>query len=127
MKGLKFDQEKPRLELISAIATYKKAEVMTIGAVKYGVDNWRQGLSWLRVLGALLRHTFAYLAGETYDQETGKSHMAHAACCCDFLLEYEETHKKFDDRPKPAAHGATCPACVEDGTGNINKKHTCGS
>lgn len=96
--GIKFDEEKPRLELISAIATIKKARVMAFGANKYGVGNWRKGLLWSRIIGALLRHTFAYMSGEDYDLETGESHMAHAACCVDFLLEYESTRREFDDR-----------------------------
>lgn len=96
--GKKSDAGKPRLELISPIATFKKARVYTFGAEKYGKDNWRKGLAWGRVIGACLRHIFAWLSGEDNDEETGLSHLAHAACCLDFLLEYEETHKELDDR-----------------------------
>jgi hypothetical protein len=102
--GVKHDQGKPRLGLISSIATTKKAEVMSIGAEKYGVDNWRKGIAWSRVIDALMRHINAYNSGETLDKETGKSHMAHAACCVDFLLEYEDTHPGFDDRYKQSVN-----------------------
>lgn len=114
--GVKHDAGKPRIELISTIATIEKAKVMGHGAQKYGVDNWRKGLSWLRVIGALLRHTFAYLGGENNDQETGLSHMAHAACCVDFLLEYEKTHPELDDRPHTKAIPTfmKVPAIVQD-------------
>lgn len=124
--GRKDDSDKPRIELISAIATVKKAQVMGHGAKKYGVDNWRKGIAWLRVIGALLRHTFAYLSGETNDPETGLSHMAHAACCCDFLLEYEDTHKELDDRhgiekddPKPVFGSMEVPTTVDPHDGNV--------
>jgi len=99
--GTKHDQSKPRLELISSIATFKKAWVYTRGAEKYGTDNWRKGIAWSRIIGACLRHIFMWLMGEDKDTETGLSHLAHAACCLDFLLEYEDTHQEFDDRFKP--------------------------
>lgn len=97
-EGRKDDKEKPRMELISAIATLKKAQVYTFGANKYGENNWRAGLKWTRVLGALKRHITAFEQGEDLDPETSLSHMAHAACCVDFLLEYEDTHRDLDDR-----------------------------
>jgi len=99
-KGKKYDGGKPMVQLLSPVAMTKIAEVMTFGAKKYGPDNWRQGIAWTRVLGALLRHVFAYLGGQDKDPETGLSHLAHAGCCAMFLLEYEETHREKDDRYK---------------------------
>lgn len=98
--GIKYDQEKPDMSLISSIAIVKVAEVMTYGKAKYSSHNWRAGLAWSRVLSASLRHIFAYLGGESLDPETGKSHIAHAVCCLMMLLEFEETHKELDDRFK---------------------------
>jgi hypothetical protein len=46
---------------------------------------------------------FAYIGGEDKDPETGLSHIAHAACCLFFILEFEETHKEFDNRFKKGA------------------------
>lgn len=106
-RGTKHDQGKPRLELISAIATFKKARVYTVGAEKYGVDNWRKGIAWSRVIGACLRHLFAWLMGQDNDPESGISHLAHAACCLDFLLEYEDTFTQGDDRFKPFPIGTS--------------------
>jgi len=96
--GKKYDGGKLRVDLLSPIALEKIAEVLTFGAKKYGDNNWRAGISWGRVLGALLRHTFAFIRGEDKDTETGLSHLAHCGCCIMFLLEYEVTHKEFDDR-----------------------------
>lgn len=97
-EGKKFDGDKVRMELLSTEALRQIAMVMTFGAKKYDSHNWRKGLEWSRVLGALLRHTTAFLNGEDKDPETGLSHMAHAGCCVMFLLEYEKTNKQFDDR-----------------------------
>lgn len=100
-EGKKFDENKPRTDLLSREALIKIAEVMGRGANKYGAHNWKAGIAWSRVLAALLRHVLAFLDGEDKDPETGLSHMAHAGCCVMFLLEYEKTHTEFDDRYKP--------------------------
>lgn len=98
--GTKNDQDKVQMELLSACALEEMAEVMTYGRKKYEAHNWRKGMKWSRVLGALLRHTFAYLRGENKDPETGRSHMAHAGCCVMFLIEYEKCKLGEDDRYK---------------------------
>jgi len=98
--GVKHDQEKPDMSLLSGIAMTKIAEVMSFGKKKYSAHNWRGGFAWGRPLAASLRHIFAYISGEDKDPETGLSHLAHASCCLMFLLEFEETHKELDDRYK---------------------------
>lgn len=97
-KGVKHDQNKPDMALLSPIALVKIAQVMTYGKSKYGSNNWRGGFAWTRPLSAALRHLFAYIGGEDKDAETGISHLAHACCCLMFVLEFEETHKELDDR-----------------------------
>lgn len=105
--GLKYDQGKPRMELLSTLAVVELSKVLSYGAKKYttetdsGDHNWRKGMKWSRLAGAALRHIFAWLAGETVDPETGINHLAHAMCCLMFLLEYQEIHKALDDRYKP--------------------------
>lgn len=99
--GTKYDDNKVDMSLLSSIAITKIAQVMTFGKKKYDAHNWRKGFVWSRVLAALLRHIFAYLSGEDKDPESGLSHLAHAGCCIQFLLEFEETHKELDDRFKP--------------------------
>lgn len=98
--GVKHDQEKPDMALLSSIALVKIAEVMTFGKKKYSAHNWRGGFSWSRVLSAAFRHLVAYIGGQDKDPETGLSHLAHLGCCIMFLLEFEETHKDKDDRYK---------------------------
>ncbi len=96
--GVKHDQEKPDMSLLSSIAMVKIAEVMTYGKKKYSAHNWRGGLGYSRLLAAALRHTFSYLGGEDKDPETGLSHLAHASCCLMMLLEQETTRPDMDDR-----------------------------
>jgi hypothetical protein len=51
---------------------------------------------------ALLRHTFKFIRGETYDEETGLHHMAHVMCNAMFLVNWSVTHPELDDRYRPA-------------------------
>lgn len=103
LKGsaLKFDQDKLPLHLLSTEAMNQTAAVLKFGAQKYAEHNWRQGFTWSRPLSAALRHLTAFNAGEDKDPESGLSHLAHAACCIMFLLEFEKTHPELDDRWKP--------------------------
>lgn len=98
--GIKHDQDKPDMSLLSNIALVKVAQVMTFGKRKYTAHNWRGGFYWSRPLAAAARHLFAYLGGEDKDPETGISHLAHCVCCLMFVLEFEDTHKALDDRYK---------------------------
>lgn len=100
--GIKHDNEKPDMSLLSAVAITKIAEVMTFGKKKYSAHNWRGGFFYSRLLSATLRHVFAYIGGETIDPESGMSHLAHAACCLCMLLEFETTRPDLDDRYKPS-------------------------
>jgi len=99
--ALKFDQDKLPLHLLSTEALNQTAAVLAFGAQKYAEHNWRAGFAWSRPLSAAMRHITAFNDGEDKDPESGLSHLAHAACCIMFLLEFEKTHKHLDDRFKP--------------------------
>lgn len=99
IRGVKFDQDKPRMDLLDPHAMEQLAKVLTFGANKYAAHNWRKGLSKSRLLAAALRHLFAYLGGQDTDPETGLSHAAHAMCCCMFILGLEH-RADLDDRFK---------------------------
>lgn len=47
------------------------------GAVKYEPWNWSKGLPRVHLIGSLLRHTFAYLRGEDYDNGPKGSGLLH--------------------------------------------------
>jgi hypothetical protein len=102
--GVKYDNGKPRMDLLDSYAVEQLAAVLTFGAQKYDSHNWRKGIAKSRLIAAALRHLFAYLGGEDTDPETGLSHAAHAMCCCMFLLGLE--HRiELDDRWKGEKHG----------------------
>lgn len=98
MSGTKHDSGKPRMSLLSPIALEKVAQVMTFGAQKYDDNNWRKGFPFTRILDAVGRHLNQYQQGETYDKESGVSHLAHAVCGLFMLLEFEDTQPGLDDR-----------------------------
>jgi hypothetical protein len=100
-QALKFDQNKLPLNLLSTEALNQTAAVLQFGAQKYAEHNWRAGFAWSRPLAAAMRHLTAFNDGEDRDPESGLSHLAHAACCIMFLLEFEKTHPELDDRYKP--------------------------
>ncbi len=98
VSGKKFDGEKVDMDLLSPYALEKIAQVMTYGKKKYGANNWRGGIVYSRLLAAVMRHINSYRKGETYDPETGLSHLSHASCGLMMLLEFEETRSDLDDR-----------------------------
>ena len=100
MTAVKYDQAKPRMELLSPVAMEQIAKVLTFGAGKYTENNWRGGFKWTRLVGSTLRHLLAWLGGEDNDAESGLSHLAHAGCCIMFLLEHEAHNLGEDDRYK---------------------------
>jgi len=95
--GLKYDQEKPRMDLLDADALEGLAAVLAFGAKKYAAHNWRGGISYSRLLGALLRHSFAILRGEYTDSESGLPHVDHIGCCWMFLSWHMKNRKDLND------------------------------
>lgn len=99
--GTKHDGEKVRLDLLSSEWITGVGDVLTFGAKKYEAHNWRKGIQLSRLLGACLRHVFAFLKGEDKDPETGLLHLYHASCCLMFASElYIISPEKVDDRFK---------------------------
>lgn len=99
-QGMKFDQDKPRMDLLDAYATEELAKVLTFGAKKYAPHNWRKGISYARLIAAALRHIYAFARGEDLDPETGLPHPAHAMCCMMFLVWMMQHRRDQDDRWK---------------------------
>ena len=104
MTGLKFDSEKPRMDLLPPKAIVEVAKVLGFGAEKYGPENWRllDNLQGRYTAGAL-RHIFAHMDGEELDPESGTSHLAHALCCLLFKLEIELENAEIEkEKPREA-------------------------
>jgi hypothetical protein len=88
MEGVKYDQDKPRYELLPVGPIEETVKVLTCGAKKYDDFNWAKVKPFRpRYYAAAIRHIFAWWRGETNDPETGLHHLAHAMCCLIFLME----------------------------------------
>lgn len=98
--GTKHDDGKNRLELIPVEAIEQIGLAYTFGAKKYADNNWRGGFKWTRLVAALLRHTYSWMAGESKDPESGLSHLAHAGACLTMLIAHEQLNYGEDDRVK---------------------------
>lgn len=97
-QGIKHDSGKPDLSHISQELVIQVARVREFGQKKYARDNWRQGFKYNRSIAAALRHLFAFKEGENLDPESGLSHIAHAVCCLEHLLNDLKNHPENDDR-----------------------------
>lgn len=100
-EGRKDDSDKLRMDLLDPIALEGLAAVLTFGAKKYASHNWRGGISYSRLIGALFRHGFAVVRGEDLDPESGLPHIDHLGCCWMFLSNLSKTRPDLDDRWKP--------------------------
>lgn len=107
-KGVKYDEDKVRLELIPSELLFAVGTILTFGAKKYEDRNWELGMKWSRVFGAAMRHAWSWWGGKgpttinfafgELDDETGYSHLWHCATCIAFLIAYEERNVGEDDR-----------------------------
>jgi hypothetical protein len=91
--GLKYDDEKIRMDLLPFDALAEIGKVLTFGAKKYSDNSW-QNLEngQARYSAAMLRHYAAIQSGEIIDKESGLPHAAHMATNAMFLL-WLELHK----------------------------------
>lgn len=99
-EATKYDQEKSRPELIDPVFLNGLGQVLAFGAKKYEDWNWAKGFKWLRICGSLLRHTYAFMAGEDKDAESGLPHVDHIACNAMFLSAHYHRQLGKDDRFK---------------------------
>lgn len=77
------------------------ARAMQFGAVKYGRNNWKNGLPYIETCDAMLRHATKLLYGESTDEESGVGHWGHIMFGVQVLMYMEdnpELKERFDDR-----------------------------
>lgn len=96
--GVKDDAAKPRADLLDAYALEQLTLVLNFGAKKYAAENWRKGISYRRLIAAAMRHLWAIMRGEDFDEETKLPHAAHLMCCAMFLIWTMKHRPDMDDR-----------------------------
>jgi hypothetical protein len=100
---MKYDNEKPKLQLIPPHALNEAAKVFGFGAEKYAENNWRKDIDmygWTRHYGSIQRHLNAWLACEDIDPDSGLPHIAHALTQLMILNQVIKDAPQCDDRFK---------------------------
>lgn len=94
--GVRYNQNKNRLELIPPEFIDEVGKVFTFGAKKYSVDNWKHldEDQQKQIMGSLLRHIIEYHKGNKLDDESGLNHLAHAACNIAMMIWFEKQEKE---------------------------------
>lgn len=111
----KFDFGKPLFSLIEPKFALELAKVLTMGAEKYGPEDWKTtDNAHRRYLDALHRHLNAFERGEMNDPESGQSHLAHVAANAMFLHWFACNPK--NDSAKSVEMG--CKNCVYSALSN---------
>lgn len=97
-EAVKADTGKAPLSLVPREALEMCAEALEFGRIKYGRNNYKQGMDHTRILDAALRHITAYAAKEDLDKESGLNHISHALACLAMLAYYLKNNVGRDDR-----------------------------
>lgn len=92
MKDMKYDENKPPIDLVEPDFILGIAQVLAHGAKKYAPESWKTEVidPERRYYAAAMRHLLAWKLGETIDRESGWSHLYHAACNIMFLAFFEQ-------------------------------------
>lgn len=98
--AVKYDGDKPRLELIPASGINAAGRAMTYGSKKYADHNWANGFEWDRLVGSLLRHINAWREGEDVDPESGLNHTDHICANAMMLAAHVSEGLGNDNRRK---------------------------
>lgn len=98
MVGIKYDEGKPRMDLLDRYALEQMGHVLGFGADKYHDENWRDQIPFRKLIASSMRHLMAFSGGEDLDPESGLPHAAHLACCAMFLIWLQKYRPSMDDR-----------------------------
>ena len=105
--GVKYDDKKLDWSLLPFGATEEVIKVLQFGAAKYSAHNWKLVEDGeRRYFNAAMRHLVAHRKGDANDDESGYSHLAHAACCIMFILQ-KELDANVNSSGEPIKHQNT--------------------
>ena len=104
-EGLRFNDGKPRFDLLPPEAIIALADHFRKGSEKYAERNWEKSGPWCsKTFASMERHAWAWMNGEDYDQENGSHHMIAVAWNALALYTYHMRGVGVDDRPKIPKH-----------------------
>lgn len=98
LQGTKDDTQKPDMTDIPTEAMWEMAAAFTYGQRKYSKNNYRQGMKVSRQLAAAVRHIYQHLDGDTFDSESGVTHLGHALASIAMACYTLKNHPHYDDR-----------------------------
>ena len=92
--------KKPPMEYIPFEPLVSVARVMSSGAEKYGIRNWRiDKILTSTYVGAIFRHAFLEWAqGSNKDKDSGEHPLAHVIACCLIVMDAEKHDTLIDNR-----------------------------
>lgn len=100
-KAKTYDEGKAPLAYLPWDGLREVAMVQEYGHKKYGdFYNYRKGMEVGRNLSCAMRHIVDYMDGKDLDDESKRSHLAHAACRVLFVLQNIHDGVAIDDRYK---------------------------
>lgn len=98
-KGIHKDEGKLRVELVPMEGVHAAARAMSYGLVKYPAHNYRLGIAWASIYASIMRHLLLWFWDGRPDEESGLSHLDHAAADVLMLCAIVALHPALDDRP----------------------------
>jgi hypothetical protein len=91
-------QKLAQIGALDPLALLEVGKVAGFGAQKYDRFNFAKGYKWSLSYDALQRHLMDWAAGAEADDESGLSHLGHAAWHCLALLTFVLRERGTDDR-----------------------------
>lgn len=118
--------QKSPLRLTPPALIIEVADVMALGAAKYGPYNWRQyPVKYSVYLEAMERHLLAAMDGQWLDEESNRPHVAHIGAGAGIILDALACDNLVMDWPVhegPAADLLLLRAPAPKGDGERNER-----
>lgn len=96
--GLKYDDGKPRVDLVDPYFYLEMGRVLGYGASKYADENWRRGIPVKKLIGSMERHIAEFKRGQAIDVESLFENLAHVAINCMMASWMVVNRPELDDR-----------------------------
>lgn len=96
-KAMRFNEGKPKWNLVHYKSLEPMVRVLEFGALKYAPRNWQKPMPLEEILNSMQRHLAALMDGEEFDKESKIHHMGHIMCNAMF---YNYHYNKLKENSK---------------------------